>query len=197
MSNDASDPYDFREQLNFGKKWERRVRPHLERYLTALTMKNVSFDEDPETQLAGIDLLSDVTEPDVDVKTYSHKYITEPNLFIETLSVMKEEKPGWFYTSESDLMVVIGPNKPGTRVYKRGWIVPLNTGIREWFDEALETHDWDHACVPNGDYRTFGWWVPADDIPDEFIFEFDPRPPNANSANPSQKELKEWGGVDE
>lgn len=193
MSKSRDDAYDFGEQLDFGEKWERRVRPHLERHLTAITMKNVSFDDDPETQLAGIDILGGVADPDIDVKTYSHKYIVRPTLVIETVSVMEKGKPGWFHTSQSDLMVVIGPNKAGTNVYKRGWIVPLKTGIREWFDDALDTHDWDSARVPNGDYHTFIWWVPVSDIPEEFVFEFDPRPPDARSEDPSQKGLSDFG----
>jgi len=191
MSRD-DDVYDFEEQLAFGKKWERRVRPYLERHLTALLMENVSFEDDPETQRAGIDLAGGVVAPDVDVKTYSHKYITEDVLFIEVASVLERQVPGWFYDSQSDLMVVIGENKAGTGVYKRGWLVPLQTGIREWFNSAVDMHDWTFVRVPNDGYHTGGYWVPVADVPDEFVFSFDPRPPNTESADEKQKSLGDW-----
>lgn len=197
MSSDDDDVYDFQEQLNFGKKWEERVRPYLERYLNALIMENIAFEDEPETQRAGIDIRSELIDPDVDVKTYSHKYITEDTLFIEVLSVMEREVPGWFYDGEFDLMVVIGENKAGTAVYKRGWLVLMQTGIRDWFDEAVDSHDWDFARVPNTDYHTGGYWVPVEDIPSEFVFSFDPRPPSTDSMDERQKELDKWtdGGV--
>jgi len=193
MSN-TDEPYDFEEQLAFGKEWERRVRPYLERHLTALLMENVSFEDDPETQRAGIDLVGEVTAPDIDVKTYSYEHIIEDTLFIEVASVLERQVPGWFYDSQSDLMVVIGENKAGTEVYKRGWLVPLQTGIREWFDDAVDVHDWDFARVPNDGYHTGGYWVPVADVPSEFVFPFDPRPPDTDSADKHQKKLVAWTG---
>lgn len=198
MSKDG-DEYDFEEQLDFGLKWERRVKPYIKQNLTALLLNNIEFDEDPERQLAGVDYETEAVEPDVDIKTYRHEHIAADFLCIETASVIPVEaniqpQPGWFYTSDSDYMIVVGENKAGTGVYHRGWIMPFETGVREWFDEALEAHDWDFATVPNGEYNTGVFWVPAADFPDEYLFEFDPRPPRPDSADPNQLDLSQWGG---
>lgn len=194
MSSD-DDAYDFEEQLNFGLEWEKRVKPYIRRNLTAMVLQNIEFDEDPDRQLAGVDYESAAVDPEMDIKTYSHEHITNDDIVIEVASVLPhspdgEKKRGWFYTSESDFVVVVGENKAGTDVYKRGWIMPLQTGVRAWFDDALESHDWDFALVPNGSYDTGIYWVPATDIPDEFLFSFDPRPPTDRET--PQSELDKW-----
>jgi len=187
-TDDEADVYRFTEQLEFGKRWEERAKPHLKRLLTSVQLSNVSHDRRPELQEAGIDHIVSKDTAKIDVKTYSHEKLSERAICIEVASSLEHGTPGWFWDTESDLMVVVYPNKAETNLAKTAYMMPFNTGVREWFREEKDRFDF--ARVPNPGYHTGVYWVPVDSFPDEFLVEFDPRLPTDRET--PQSDLAKW-----
>jgi len=190
----SSEPYDFEEQLEFGTKWENEVKDRLESVMLSLSMQSISFDEKPEMQLAGIDHIVSKDSPAIDVKTCDHKYSNSKYVPIETMSVEEKDKPGWFFDSEADLVVFVYPNKAKTNLYKSGYMMPLKTGLRDWFRQTIS--EYSRKRIPNngkyGEYHTAIRLVPKSDIPDEYLVEFDPRLPTDKET--PQSDITEWMG---
>jgi len=190
MSTD--DPYDFDEQLDFGTDWEATAKEHLKELFTSVSVSNIDYDQNPELQRAGIDVLFQKGEPKIDVKTQRYEHTKSPNLPIEIMSVMSEDKPGWFWEAESDLIVWIYPNKAKNNLYKTGYLMTLTDGLREWFRDTSDEYDFKR--IPNsgryGDYYTGCVMVPISDFPDEYLVEFDPRLPT-NRETP-QSDIMRW-----
>jgi hypothetical protein len=190
--DDDSDPYDFDEQLNFGTDWEAAAKKHLRELFTSISVSNISYDEEPELQRAGIDVLFQKENTKIDIKTQRHEHAHSPNLPIEVMSVMEDHEPGWFYTADSDLVVWIYPNKAETNVYKTGYLMTLTDGLREWFNERSD--EFDFTRIPNrgryGEYDTGCRLVPIKEIPDEYLVEFDPRLPTDRET--PQSDIMRW-----
>lgn len=188
----STDPYDFDEQLNFGNEWEAAAKQHLQELFTAVSVTNISYDQQPELQRAGVDVLFQQDTTTIDVKTQSSEYIDSPNLPIEVVSVMHEQKPGWFYKADSDLVVWVFENRAGTNLHKTGYMMPLTSGLRDWFDDRAD--DYLFRRIPNsgkyGDYATGCRLVPIDDFPPEYLVEFDPRLPTDRET--PQSDILEW-----
>jgi len=193
MSTDT--PSDFDEQLNFGTDWESTAKEHLKELFTSISVSNISYENDPELQRAGIDVLFQNETTKIDVKTQRHKHTNSPNLPFEVASVLEENEPGWFWEANSDLIIWIYPNKAQTNLYHTGYLMTLSDGLRNWFDE---THDeYEFKSIPNsgryGEYHTGCYMVPIDDIPEEYLVEFDPRLPTDRET--PQSDIMRW--VDE
>lgn len=188
----SSEPFDFDEQLSFGQEWERRVAARLDSLLQSISVQNIAFDDNPQLQLSGVDAVLDKENPQFDVKTQSHEYIETGNLPIETWSKFEQATPGWFYTSESDMVVWVYPNKAKTNLYKKGYFMMLGEGIRDWFSRRLDQYP---TTQPRNVSRGDKWvtecrLVPIEDFPDEYLVEFDPRLPT-NKDTP-QSDLSKW-----
>jgi hypothetical protein len=188
----ASEPFDFEEQLEFGLEWEEEVQERLEDMILSLNLQSISFEDNPELQRAGVDHIVSKEEPGIDVKTCSHKYADSELLVFEVMSVVEDGKPGWFWEAESDLIVWVYPNKAKTNLYKRGYLMPLQTGLREWFQEHGEQYD--YRRIPNtgkfGEYHTGIRLVPVGDIPQEYLVSFDPRLPTDRET--PQSDIQRW-----
>lgn len=188
--------FDFDEQLTFGTKWESTAKDHLKELFSSISVSNIDYNEAPELQRAGIDVLFQKEKTKIDVKTQSHEYANSENLPIEILSVIEEMEPGWFHDAESDLVVWVFPNKAKTNLYKRGYLMTLTPGLRSWFDEHAE--EYRYKRIPNtgryGDYHTGVRLVKIDDIPDEYLVEFDPRLPTDRET--PQSDIMEWVGYE-
>lgn len=184
----GDEPFDFDEQLAFGEEWERRVSERLNSLLKSISVENISFDENPELQLSGVDAVLKRENPQFDVKTQSHKHIATGNLPIETWSKFEQSTPGWFYTSESDIVVWVYPNKAHTNLYRKGYFMMLGEGIRGWFNDR---HDRYRSIeVQNTGWMTKCRLVPIEDFPDEYLVEFDPRIPTDRDT--PQSDLSKW-----
>lgn len=188
----SDEPFDFDKQLAFGSKWESTAKTHLKELFSSISVSNIDYDKSPELQRAGIDVLFQKEETKIDVKTQSNQYTDSENLPIEILSVVEEMKPGWFHEADSDLVVWVFPNKAKTNLYKRGYLMTLTAGLRNWFDEHAE--EYRYQKIPNtgryGDYHTGVRLVKIDDIPDEYLVEFDPRLPTDRET--PQSDIMEW-----
>lgn len=176
----ASEPFSFIEQLEFGNEWEEVATDHLHELFMSVSATNIDYDERPELQRAGIDTILSKEQPTIDIKTQRYEYTKSENLPIETVSVLEDQKPGWFYHADSDMVVWVYPNKAETNLYKTGYLMPLTDGLREWFDDRYA--DFEFKRIPNqtakyGEYHTGIRLVPIDTFPDEYLVSFDPRLP--------------------
>lgn len=185
---------DFDEQLAFGTEWERRAKDHLRELFAAVSVSNIDYDEDPELQRAGIDVLFQQDETSIDVKTQRHEHIETGNLPIEMLSVVEDGVPGWFWEADSDLVVWVYPNKPKTNLYKTGYLMPLTDGLRDWVDENAEEFRYVRTETSGryGEYHTGCRLIPVDSFPDEYLVEFDPRLPTDRES--PQSDIQRWVG---
>lgn len=193
----SDEPFDFDEQLNFGSDWESAAKTHLKELFSSISVSNIDYDDRPELQRAGIDVLFQQEQTKIDIKTQDHKYTKSDSLPFELLSVVEKTEPGWFVEAESDLVVWIYPNKAETNVYKRGYLMTLTEGLREWFHDNADNYR--YTEVPNtgryGDYHTGIRLVTIGDIPEEYLVEFDPRLPTDRET--PQSDITEWAGGDD
>jgi hypothetical protein len=188
----VDEAFDFEEQLDFGLGWEQRAKEHLQELFTAVSVSNIDYDDQPELQRAGIDVLFQDGDTKIDIKTQSFKYTKSQNLPFEVLSAVADEEPGWFHTSDADLVVWVYENKAGTNLHKTGYLMPLTDGLRAWFDDNEMQYRFER--IPNtgkyGRYETGIRLVSIDDIPTEYIVEFDPRLPTDRGT--PQSDLMRW-----
>lgn len=188
----SKEPYDFSEQLSFGTDWEATAKEHLQELFTSISVSNISYDENPELQRAGIDVLFKQEDTKIDIKTQRFEHTQSPNLPIEVQSVMDSMEPGWFYEADSDLVVWIYPNKAKTNLHKTGYLMTLTGGLRDWFDENAE--DYRFVRIKNqgkyGEYETGCRLVPIEDFPNEYLVEFDPRLPTDRET--PQSDIYRW-----
>jgi len=188
----SNEPFDFDEQLDFGSKWESEAKTHLKELFSAISVSNIDYNDNPELQRAGIDVLFQKEQATIDVKTQSHEYAFSENLPFEVLSVVEEMEPGWFVEADSDLVVWVFPNKAKTNLYKQGYLMPLTEGLREWFKQNAD--DYRYQRIPNsgryGDYHTGVRLVKIEDIPEEYLVEFDPRLPTDRET--PQSDIMRW-----
>lgn len=189
-----SSSYTFGEQLSFGKKWEKQAKEHLQELFTAVSVSNIDYDEQPELQRAGIDVLFQQTETDIDVKTQRYKHVDTGNLPVELLSVVGDQEPGWFWEADSDLVVWVYANKADTNLYHTGYLMPLTEGLRDW---VRENKDGFRAVTTEtrgryGTYETLCRLVPISEFPSEYLVEFDPRLPTDRDT--PQSDIQRWAG---
>lgn len=186
-----SDKHNFESCLEEGTEWEERVKPKLKEQIMTLNVEQISFDENPDQQLSGIDhVLTQNTDINIDVKVRDNKYYGD-DILVETLSVVEEEKDGWVYNDETDIIAYCWKNQPGTNL-RDGVLVLLNDKFVQWFDAMseqfrtvqCESHDGDRTWTTQSEI------VKIDDIPDGFVYkEFNPGLPQTKET--SQRELTE------
>lgn len=192
---DDDDVADFEEDLEFGKKWEQLVSSYLKKLLPKFSIDNVEYERRPELQRAGIDTILAQEQPTLDVKTNRNRYLGTGNLPIEIWSDHEAGVPGWFYTSEADLIVWVWENQAGTNCHHRGYFMPHSQELIEWANEKMdELPDWRRRTKQNESWETVFWLFPIDEFPDEFLVEFDPRPPNERET--PQSDLSAWTDTD-
>lgn len=191
MSTD-DDAYDFDEQLDFGTDWEATAKDHLKELFTSISVSNISYDDDPELQRAGIDVLFQQEETKIDVKTQRYEHVDSPNLPIEIVSVLESGEPGWFWSADSDLIVWVYPNKAQTNLHHVGYLMTLSEGLRDWFDSHTDDFQFRRIATEGryGEYHTACYLVPIAEIPDEYLVTFDPRLPTDRDT--PQSDLMRW-----
>jgi hypothetical protein len=193
-----SEAFDFDEQLQFGNNWEEQAKTHLQELFTAVSVSNIDYNQRPDLQRAGVDVLFRKEETTIDVKTQSHKYVDSANLPIEIVSVVEEDLPGWFWDSDSDLVVWVYPNKAKTNLHKTAYLMPLTDGLRDWFDDHADDFRYIRTETNGryGKYHTGCRLVPIDVFPEEYLVQFDPRLPTERDT--PQSDILKWvGGGDE
>lgn len=136
--------YSFAEQLERGQHWEGVLDSY---FSTWYNIREASRDE----QRRGIDRWfrrkTGGEEVSVEIKA-DDKTSKTGNLFIETVSVLEKNKPGWAWKSEADILVYLAI--PDTL-----YIVPMREvrrRIPEWRDEYgtrnVRNKGWTSVGIP-------------------------------------------------
>jgi len=187
-----SDRHDFDECLQDGVEWERRLKPKLKEQIMALSVEQISFDENPEKQLNGIDqVLTQDSELNIDVKVRDNQYYGD-DVLIETVSVVEKGKDGWVYNDATDIIAYCWKNQAGKNLCD-GVLLLLNEAFVEWFDAM--SHKFRTVQTGSGDgdrtWTTESKIVPISDIPSGFIYkEFDPELPTDKET--PQSDITAW-----
>jgi hypothetical protein len=195
MSN-SEEPADFAEDLADAKEWEEFAVERVEELLLSTRATNVSYDERPKLQRAGIDGILTESRPSFDVKVQDYRHTDTGNLPVEVWSSIDDQVPGWFYTAESDLIVWLYKNRANTDLYHTGYLMPLRGSLVEWFNDRVG--DFRRVTTRNrgmyGDeYTTVCRLAPIEEFPAEYLAEFDPRLPTDRDT--PQSDLSEWAEV--
>lgn len=173
-----SEVHDFNDCLENGNEWEEEIAPKLKQEILNISISQVSYGEEPEKQLSGIDQVLSREEFNIDVKVRDSKYCCN-DLFIETISVLDEDKPGWVENEETDIIAYCWENKPGDNL-QNGVLLLLNEHFQEWFEgnkrefseKSTKSED------GNSEWVTKGRIVPIERVPEGFIYtDFNPTLP--------------------
>lgn len=179
MSSDS--PNDWEACLDDGNDWERRIKPVLKEQILNISVEQISFQDNPEKQLSGVDHAITREEPNVDVKVRDNDYYDsdDPDVLIETVSVIERGIEGWLYSDGLDILAYCWKNKAGTNL-TGGVLLLVNDAFVEWFE--AHTADFQQITASSvseeEEWHTEAWIVEVDRIPDGFIYRgFDPTLP--------------------
>jgi len=176
-----SEYHDFEEYLSEADRWESRLEEVIHEVVWEEGEK-ITFDDRPDAQRAGIDIA--LTERDfegIQLKVRAPKYCCD-DVFIETVSVVEQGKPGWVYTYDETLVIYCWLNRARNNL-QDGVLLLINDDFRLWFDGIKQRYREPVTKKPsirNGrEWNTKGCIVPIDDIPRGFIRTvFDPKLPS-------------------
>lgn len=171
---------DFEEQLKSAETWEARLAEVVHKIVWEEGNK-ISFENDPESQLSGIDISLATREFEgIQLKTRQAKFYEYRDIFFETVSVVEEEKPGWTYVYDDVVVVYTWLNKAENN-FLDGALLLINDDFRLWFNGVKNDYEPKFAkSQRNGsNWVTKGRPIPIGDIPPGFIrYEgFDPKLP--------------------
>lgn len=149
--------YDFSGQLDKGESGEKALDNYYSQWYT-ITAVNMSG------QKSGTDRL--LTDKTTGMRT-SVEYKTDDwtprsgNVFIETVSVDTQNKPGWAYTSCAQWLIYYVPG-----FKKAYWITMLNVKhyLPYWIANVDKIKGYKKKRVPNNGYFTEGITVPLTDF---------------------------------
>lgn len=187
----SGDVHDFDESLKRGIHWEDELKDRLRNKLMSMSLEQVRFEEDPDMQRRGIDQVLEQDTANFDIKVRDHKYANAGDILLETVSVVEQDIDGWFYSSDSDVVVYVFENESGGNLCK-GYFIIITEALREWFEERKYRFQPVFAMsIRNGEkWETKSRVVPVNSFPDGTLVEFDPTLPQPDS----QTKMGEFGG---
>lgn len=172
--------FNFYEQLDIAEKWEQLLEPELGS-LVWQEAQRITYEDDPEMQLAGIDHVlneQEFSEDALQTKVITKKY---DNIFYETRHETVdggESWEGWVYEYDERVILWVWLSDDQQRIVDGRWLL-VNDDFRLWFksaDEKFQEVPTSKPTYKDGKrYYSYGLKVPLDKIPSGFI-----RP--ANSA---------------
>lgn len=171
-----SETYDWDETLEMGTMWESELGERLESILTTKTVENISYQDSPETQLAGIDAVLSSDDAEFDVKVQRNEHIETGNLPFETWSVDEKGIPGWLYAGDATVIVWVYENKAGTNFLPTGYFMYKDEQLIDWFNDRIkEFREITVETNRSGEsWHTRCRLVPIEEIPESHITEFNP-----------------------
>lgn len=186
----SSDSHDFDESLGMGLKWEQVLKERLEKVLLATGLESISFEEKPDKQRSGIDLVLQQENPNVDVKARGNYALQFGDILLETWSVWEKTKRGWAFKPDIDLVAYVFENEAGTNLVK-GYFIVMSDEFRDWFQENATNYPEKEAENSSfGGYTTLNRAVPIEDFPPGTLVEFDPT--QFEPVEDEQQELSGW-----
>jgi len=175
-----SEYHDFEEYLAEANRWEDRLKDVIQ--FMWEEGEKISFQDDPGAQRAGIDIALKEREFDgTQLKVRDPQYCCD-DIFIETVSVVEDGKPGWVYTYDEILVIYCWLNLARDN-FQDGILLLVNDDFRLWFDGVKSRYREPITKKPSRrddeEWHTQGCIVPIQDIPRGFIRTgFDPQLPS-------------------
>lgn len=130
---------DFRKDVKRGNYWENKLKNKLATIMFPKSIQMMKYGNEnlAETQLQrqGIDGEITLKKIRFDIKTranYTHKF---KDILIETVSVVEEDIPGWFYYSQADFIAYTWENENGTNLIDGYLLFLQNKKLKSWFEE--------------------------------------------------------------
>ena len=138
--------------------------------------------ENQEFQRKGIDGILYAETAKIDPKVRDYSVYKWKDILIETISVMEENKLGWFYTSEADIVAYVWENPSKTNLIDGFFIFIQNKDLKEWFEKYKNKHPEKRRVATS--LRTGIIWhtenfaVPINEFPKGTLIRFDPKLPS-------------------
>ncbi len=123
----------FEQNVMEGEICEEKVKERFKEVFTPI-LNHILFSNNPELQKRGVDFEIYARPVRFDVKCRSFKSYAYGDILLETVSVREENKPGWLWTSESDIIVYVWENKQKSK-FVGGYLLFLNE-IRDWLKKV-------------------------------------------------------------
>jgi hypothetical protein len=181
-------PHSFRKSLVEASRWETKMTGEFDDIIVrgALrlaakagrrdgvamvrgTPRPASRDE----QRDGIDIVVELNNATFDVKFRDYRYYLR-GILIETVSVVEENVPGWFYTSKADAIVYLWWDPTHTRLMPTGYYIYIqDKKLRSWFEKNKASYGPILATTKKDGktYHTEFYIVPIEDFPEGTIRE--------------------------
>lgn len=145
------------------------------RIIHVKSVESINYADQPEIQRQGIDGIITLEKPKIETKTrdyYCHRF---HDILLETKSVIENNKLGWFYTTQANIVAYVWKNPSGTNLYD-GYLIFITPELREWFDKNKHRFKrWvAHTECNNRQWSTENYAVPIKEFPKNSIKNFEP-----------------------
>lgn len=163
--------------------FEEKLTEKISQWFLNQKVKHIPYDpthpESTKLQHQGIDILLQSKTATIKVKTRDKKYYLQ-GILIEIISNKENQTPGWFYTSQADLIAYVWTNQHKTNLMPIGYLIILqHPTLRDWFKEhneqypMFQTKSKDNSHI----WTTLFKVIPKKDFPPNTIIEFNPTLP--------------------
>lgn len=163
----------FLEDLKFGIYWENIVMKQLN--LAAPHTQMVRWDDKRQVQRNGIDGFQYIVQIPYELKT-RRGHCCEDILF-EIMSVLENEKPGWYHTSRAPALIYHWLNSEGSRSLKAYVLNLKKIKEQEIVERYIEENEYLkplYAHPAGQEWTSMNIAVPISSIPKELICEIPP-----------------------
>jgi hypothetical protein len=157
--------------LQNGTKWEKKLMEKIGRIIKVKSIQNINYQHNPEIQRKGIDGLISLEQTKVESKSRSYDYYKYSDILIETISVRENNKPGWFYTTQADIVAYVWENPSKTNLLD-GYLIFITPELRNWFD--LNKHRFKTKIAYSNSWSTENKAVPIKEFPRGSLQRFNP-----------------------
>ena len=173
-SKDGDGYYDFDDSLELAERWENLLEPQLGSIVWR-DAERISYEDDPESQLSGIDHVlverefsDDALQLKVNTKKYDSIWYEVRHEVVDS----DKEWDGWVYEYKPRVILYVWLSDDGRRVIDGKWLL-INDTFRGWFDGIRDKYPEKRTKKPTKrygrKYYTYGVTIPISNIPAGFI----------------------------
>lgn len=161
--------------LQKGTKWEKKLMEKIGKIIQVKSVEAIKYSDYPEIQRQGIDGLISLETVKVETKTRTYQYYKFKDILLETLSVIEANKPGWFFTTQANVVAYVWETPTGTNLFD-GYLIFITPQLREWFNQNQHRFRTQIAQTKNAGekWTTENKVVPIKEFPKGSIKKFNP-----------------------
>lgn len=196
--------HEFREKLKEGQQAENILKERLHSILFAESVKLIKWEGkdifSTNLQRKGVDGTLRFKEVRWESKVRDYSSYKYGDILLETISVVKDKKPGWFYYTIADFVIYTWKNKKGTKLIDGYFIFVQNPILKSWFKENEKRFRLVRA--KSYDKKTGEYWytlnraVPISQFPKGTVLRLDANIPLINQKEVLDKILDGSFGAD-